>query len=403
MANNISAFSPEYRSARAQRLLKKMLVCREISNMEERSTLRNGIKVHRPYYSDIIVNDYTKGTEVTAQDITATDEYLTVDQTKEATVYIDEIDVMQNKYDTANLYIDRISYALKKDIDGAFLGEVANMTYTVDDGTFGGTSGNGYAVTVANVFKLFTTVEAEMNTANIEDTKSWFAVITPKVKALLQQTNLANGFNQADAALKGQLKGMGFHGTWGNFNIFVSNNVKHTYTFTTTAILVDTDIVTIGWVAFTADADGAATGAGHFSIQAAEDDCMDTLVTAINGTGTPGVDTYIALSTANRNILTNAKVAATYASHVLTITSQGYLSTSYTAAGTIYGTWATPVSSCRFGQYGCTDLVIQGDVKVQKNKEPLLTGYEYLAYTVYGKKTFVEWANRGVKVDLLAA
>jgi len=61
---------------------------------------------------------------------------LTVDQTKEATVYIDEVDVVQNKYDTANIYIDRITYALKKDIDGAFLSEVANMTYTVDDGDF---------------------------------------------------------------------------------------------------------------------------------------------------------------------------------------------------------------------------------------------------------------------------
>jgi hypothetical protein len=60
MANNLDAFSPEYRSARTQRLLKTKLVAREIANMEEQSLLRDGDVVHRPYYSDVVVNNYTK-------------------------------------------------------------------------------------------------------------------------------------------------------------------------------------------------------------------------------------------------------------------------------------------------------------------------------------------------------
>ena len=351
MANSLTAASPEYRSARMQNLLKAKLVAREISNMEERATLTNGIKVHRPYHSDVSVNSYTKGTAVTAQDVTITDEYLTVDQTKEATVYIDNIDKIQNKYDVANKMIDRIGYALKKNIDGAFMAEVANSTYTVTDGDFGGTSGNPVTVSVSNVFKLFTTVEAKANTANIEDTTPWFFVVTPNLKALMQQTNLANGFNQADAALQGTLKGMGYMGTWGNMNVFVSNSVKHTNVFTTSAILVDTDIVTIAGVAFTADADNTAVGVGHFSIQNSEDLCMATLVTAINGTGTPGVDTYIDITQATRDILKNAGVSASYAAHVLTITSYGNITCSYTPASTSYGTWSTQVADCRFGQY----------------------------------------------------
>jgi len=402
MANSLTAASPEYRSGRMQHLLKAKLVARQISNMEERGTLTNGLKVHRPYYSDVSVNDYTKGTNATAQDVTITDEYLTIDNVKEITIYIDAVDELQNKYDVANRMIDRIGYTLQKNIDGAFMGEVANMTYSVDDGDFGGTAGNPFAATVSSVFKLFTTVEAKMNTVNIEDTTPWFAVITPNLKALIQQTNLSNGFTQADEALKGTLKGMGYLGTWGNMNIFVSNSVKHTQIFTTSAILVDTDIVTIAGVPFTADADGAATGAGHFSIQASEDTCMATLVTAINGTGTPGVDTYIALTDANRNILKNAGVTATYAAHVMTITSYGNITNSYTAAGTAYGVRGTQVAYCWFGQYGCTDLVIQKDVTVQMNKEPLLTGYNYLCRDVFGKKTFVEGANRGIAVQVVA-
>ena len=139
MANNLDAFSPEYRSARTQRLLKKKLIAREIASMEEQALLRDGDMVHRPYYSDVVVNNYIKGTDVSVQDVSATDEYLVVNKSKEATVYIDEIDVKQNKYDAANKYIDRMTYALKKDIDGAFLQEVLNAEYTMTDGDMGGT------------------------------------------------------------------------------------------------------------------------------------------------------------------------------------------------------------------------------------------------------------------------
>lgn len=396
MANNLLAFSPEYWSARAQFLLKKMLVAREIANMEERATLKNGVKVHRPYHSDVKVNTYTKGTSVIPQDVTATDEYLTVDQTKEATVYIDDVDVIQNDYNAANLYVDRITYALKRDIDGAFLARVVDASYAVDDATFsGGTSGNGISATVSNVFKLFTTVEATLNNNNVEDTKPWFAVITPDLKALLQQTNLANGFNQADAALNGALKGMGYLATWGNFNIFVSNNVKHVAKFTTSAILVAGETLVINGVTFTAAADNSAANAGEFSIQATEDTCMATLVTAINGTGTPWADTYIEISAENRAKLNQAWVVASYAAHVLTLTTQGKPTLSETST---VGSWGTSISHCWFGQYGVTDLVIQSDVKVQQNKDPLKTGYNYLCYTLYGIKTFAEGANRCVRV-----
>lgn len=370
MANNLTAASPEYRSARMQLLLKKALVAREISNMEERAGLTNGIKVHRPYYSDIKVNTYTKGTAVTAQDVTITDEYLTIDQTKEATIYVDQVDKIQNKYDVANRLIDRIGYALKKDIDGAFLARVVDATYQIDDSDFGGTANVGISTSVSNVFKLFTTVEAKANTNNIEDTKPWFFVVTPYLKALMQQTNLANGFNQADAALTGTLKGMGYMGTWGNMNVFTSNNVKHVQKFTTSAILVAGETVVIAGVTFTAAADGAAASAGEFSIQGSEDLCMATLVTAINGSGTPGADTYIELSAANRAILKNAGVVASYAAHVLTVTTQGSVALAETST---VGAWGTPIAHCWFGQYGATDLVIQSDVSVQQNKEPLLT------------------------------
>jgi hypothetical protein len=69
MANNLDAFSPEYWSARTQRLLKKKLIAREIASMEEQATLRDGDMGRRPYYCDVVVNNYTKGVDVTVQDV----------------------------------------------------------------------------------------------------------------------------------------------------------------------------------------------------------------------------------------------------------------------------------------------------------------------------------------------
>jgi hypothetical protein len=385
MANNLDAFSPEYWSARTQRLLKKKLIAREIASMEEQAVLRDGDMVHRPYYSDVVVNNYTKGVDVTVQDVSATDEYLVVNKSKEATVYIDEIDVKQNKYDAANKYIDRMTYALKKDIDGAFLQEVLNAEYTMDDGDMGGTAGSPVTVSVANVFKLFTLTEAKMNANDIEDTKPWFFVITPDVKANIQQTNLVNGFQQADAALRGTLKGMGYLGTWGNFNIFVSNNVAHSNVVTVSS-LAAADTLTVNGVTITFAAAPAAAG-----------ECKPTaaaLIGMINGVMATAGD-YVEFDAADRAKLLSVNAKAVANGSDVEIVTAGHVA--YSQSGVTLG---GEVAHCWAGQYGCSDMVIQKDVAVQKNKEPKKTGYNYLCWTLYGIKTFTEGAKRCIKVDV---
>lgn len=383
MANNLDAFSPEYWSARTQRLLKKKLIAREIASMEEQATLRDGDMVHRPYYSDVVVNNYIKGVDVTVQDVVATDEYLVVNKSKEATVYIDEIDVKQNKYDAANKYIDRMTYALKKDIDGAFLKEVINAEYQMSDWDLGGTPWNPVTVSVANVFSLFTYTEAKMNANDIEDTKPWFFVITPEVKAAIQQTNLVNWFNQADAALRGTLKGMGYLGTWGNFNIFVSNNVAHSNKVTVSS-LAASDTLTINGVTITFKAAPAAAG-----------ECKPTMAALegmLNGVMATAGD-YVEFSAADRAKLIAAWVSAIDDGTDVTILTNG--TTTYAQSGVTLG---GEIAHCWAGQYGCTDMVIQKDVAVQKNKEPKKTGYNYLCWTLYGIKTFTEGAKRCIDV-----
>jgi len=388
----------EYRSMRIQRLLKKSLVSREIANMEERATLTNGYKVHRPYHSDIKVNSYTKGTAVTPQDITATDEYLTVDQTKEATVYVDAIDVIQNKYDTANQLTDRISYALKRDIDGAFLAQVANATYTMDDADMGGSSGTAITVITSNIVKLFALAEAKMNQNNIEDTKPRYAVVTPLVKAVVQQSLIFNGFKKADDGLDGMFLGNGFMGRYMNFNIYSSNNVLHTIVLTSTAAPTATNTVVVAGVTFTfVSTIGSTAGNVLFTDEATS---LDNLALALNAGSGAGTN-YVEVSAANRLTLNQAGVAATSDStHTVTITSQWPITTSETHAAATFG---TAYAQCLFGQMNSIDMVIQQDVIVQQNKVADKTGYNYLCYDLYGIKMFTrDGANRNMKVKVVA-
>ena len=383
MANNLDAFSPEYRSARTQRLLKKKLIAREIASFEEQATLRDWDMVHRPYYSDVVVNNYTKGVDVTVQDVSATDEYLVVNKSKEATVYIDAIDVKQNKYDAANKYIDRMTYALKKDIDGSFLQEVLEAQYDIDDWDMGGTDGNPVTVSAVNAFKLFTLTEAKMNANDIEDTKPWFFVITPDVKAAIQQTNLVNGFNQADAALRGTLKGMWYLGTWGNFNIFVSNNVAHSNKVTVSSLAAN-DTLTINGATITFKSSPSNAWECKPS--------MAALKGMINGVAATAGD-FVEFAAADRAKLLAVNAKAIDDGTDVTIVTAWTVT--YAQSGVTLG---GEVAHCWAGQYGCTDVVIQKDVEIQKNKEPKKTGYNYLAWTLYGIKTFTEWKKRCIKV-----
>ena len=388
----------EYRSMRIQRLLKKSLVSREIANMEERAMLTNGYKVHRPYHSDIKVNSYTKGTAVTPQDITATDEYLTVDQTKEATVYVDAIDVIQNKYDTANQLTDRISYALKRDIDGAFLAQVANASYTMDDADMGGSSGTAITVNTSNIVKLFALAEAKMNQNNIEDTKPRYAVVTPLVKAVVQQSLIFNGFKKADDGLDGMFLGNGFMGRYMNFNIYSSNNVLHTIVLTSTAAPTATNTVVVAGVTFTfVSSVGSTAGNVLFSDEATS---LDNLALALNA-GTGAGTNYVEVTAANRLTLNQAGIAAVSDStHTVTITSQWPITTSETHAAATFG---TAYAQCLFWQMNSIDMVIQQDVTVQQNKVADKTGYNYLCYDLYWIKMFTrDGANRNMKVKVVA-
>src|SRR3990167_7432998 len=100
MANALTAFNPEYWTPTMQETFLKESVALGVANTELRADLKDGDTLHKPYGSYPRVQTYTKGTDITVKDIDSTDDTLTVSTAKVASFYVDDIDKIQNKYNT---------------------------------------------------------------------------------------------------------------------------------------------------------------------------------------------------------------------------------------------------------------------------------------------------------------
>lgn len=389
MSNALTALSPEYWSKRMQVVRFKMPVYRAVANFEERALLKRGDTVHRVFRTGLRVVDYTKGTALTAQDLTATDETLTVDQSKAILFYVDRIDELQNDYATANLFADDAGSLLEEYLDGDFLAEVANADYTVDDGDMGGTAGTAVVPSTSNVAKIFAAASKKLNRGNIP-MKDRYAVISPTLHQILIEK-----LDGKDSSL-GDTTGMNGHvGKYMGFDLHVSNNLYWTGRWTPANNPTANDTLTVAGVTFTFVA--TPTNPGDIDIGASTAVTLDNVLLALTGTGTPGTSTYIEVSEANRKRLTGLAVTdgTTYVD--LAFQGGGEVAVSNSDATDI---WSLEVVHCMFGQKGAVDVVVQEDFDVKFKDVPDKNGKNVLSFVLYGIKTFDEGDAMLVDVKL---
>ena len=91
MANTLTPLSPTFWSKIMGLKLYKKNIFRNIASFREEAVLSYGLKVDRPYRADVYVQPYVKGTALTAQDITATSDQLTVDKVFASLIYVDDV------------------------------------------------------------------------------------------------------------------------------------------------------------------------------------------------------------------------------------------------------------------------------------------------------------------------
>lgn len=384
--------------------------------------LTKGATAARSYASNISVNDVGDDGSYSTQAITDTQETLTISSEKEASVYIKDLEALQAHLPLKQKYGRKLANALINQIDGDVLGALySGAGTTLDDGDFSGTDGNGITLTSSNIATVFVTAKQKLGLKNVLKFNKFKSAAGMKLDfpsgmpaaaistEMLSYIELYLGGK--DTLLGDQVSRNGYAGYFMGFELFVTNALPWTATLGCATIATDTDTVVINGVTFTADADGAATGAGHWSIQGSADLCWAQFADAVNNeeayaTSVGAVDTYIELTAANRALMAN--ITATHSTSLDTVTLAGtgwgtvVVSETLTDDTDVFTTGLQQIHPI-FALSKSISLVIQKNPSLLEKDKTGYIGSDFVAWTAYGMKVFVDQAPQIVQLAVNSA
>ena len=397
MANSLTAFNPEYWAKEMQRIRFKENVAIALANTEYRNELKDGDTLNKPYRTTPKVQTYTKGSDITASDLSSTNEYLSVDTAKVVAFYVDDIDKIQNKWDAAKVWAADSQRLLNNVLDQAIVAEYSNAGSYVDEGDIGGTAGTYITLSTSNVQDIFAAAARKLDGLQ-RPVVGRFALIGPRI---LERLRLyISGKDTSVAHIVGD---NGKVGARFGFELFFSNNLPFTATLSMATQVTEGDTVTIAGVRFTFNA--TPSGEGSVDIGGDVDVSRANLTAAVNDSGTVGT-TYIQLAAKNRRRLILGGIAATNndTANTMAITGYGDISTAETFTDvTDCWTASTVKSHALFGVKGATDLVVQKSPNIEfRLAEKKLGRYVY-PWMLFGKKTFAEYTDDLVDVRIKAS
>lgn len=371
------------------------------------STLTKGQTVARSYASDVQVNDMGGDGGYTTQAVTDTQETLVINKEKEASIYIKKLDELQAHLPVKQKYGRKLANALINQIDGdVLLATYQGAGTTLDDGSFAGTSGNGFTVTATNVATVFTIAMQKLRLKNVVYNKRFqagmslevpegmpIAVISPEILSYIELY-----LGGKDTLLGDQVSRNGYAGYFMGFELFVSNALPWTASLALATNPTNGDTVTVNGVTFTFATNPAA--AGEIDIGADADASRVLLAAAINNTngyaaGAGLATAYFEVSAANRRLLKNIVATDNPNPNTLTIVSSGrgtvVVSETLTDAADI---WTTTLQKLHniFALSKSVSLVVQKVPSLEENFAASKIGRDYIAWTAYGIKVFTDQA-----------
>lgn len=396
MANNFSADFPDIWAKEQQIVFYKTNVAMKIADTSFKSAMSVGDVLNRPYRSSNNIQTYTRGTAITIDDKTDTQEYLTVNRQFATGFYVDDFDKIQSNYDLIANYAKDDGVYLSNQVDADVLGEALNATSVVDNADFGGTSGDGVVLSPANVLSVVATAKKKLERQNIP-VENLYGAISPDFEQALIEYGAGRDTTMGDSANEN-----GYIATFYGVKLYRSNQLTGTAVLSLATQPTNTDTVTINGVVFTFVSSIGST-AGNVLIGANVDATRANLETLINAP-TATTSTGVALSTANARAFT-AKVTAvnSNSADTLTVTYKGAgvltVSKSLTDAT---DTWTSTkqIQHNLFGVVGNPVLVMQADPRVQIKEVPDKLGKNVLNGVLYGVKTFADNAKQMVDVKI---
>jgi hypothetical protein len=391
----------------------KQPVYQVLADSRFESDLVKGQTIARSYASDVTVNTMGADGSYVVQAIVDTQETLTIDQEKEASIYIKDLDLLQAHLPVKVKYARKLSNAIINFIDGDIL-NVARIGAgsTVDNYDLGGAAGDAIVITATNVATVFTLAMQKLMKKNVvynanarfsghklEQPEGMpIAIITPEVLTFIQLF-----LGGKDTVLGDTVSKNGYRGSFMGFELFMSNALAWTATLQFPTIPVATNTITINGVVLTAAANGAAAAAGDYSISTTNDLAAANLVQLINGTGTPAAGTYIELSAANRLLLKGITASYNATTDLLTLVGVGTgpIVVSNTLPAADVWTPALQATNCIFGISKAVSLVMSKEPSMTQRPSPQArVGEDFIVWTAYGRKVFQDQSPQIVNVPV---
>lgn len=377
MSNTLQTLNASYWTKVMQEVRYKELVAMAIANVDLKPLLKNGETVHKPYRSQVRGQSYSKGTAFTVQDISSTDDTLTVNTFRVVPFYLDDVDAIQNSYQTADEFAADCMDRLNRFVDADVLSEYPNATSTVKDADVGGASPDGVQLSVSNVNKVFTAAGRKLDLLNVKQDQR-FAVISPSVLEIIRQY-LAGKDTQF-----GEEVGMnGKVGSRFGFEIYLSNNLTYTANWTPANNPSNNDTITIAGITFTFVAAIGATP-GNVLIGGNLNATLTNLVGLLNNPGTTSAS-QVALSADNQAKIEG--LTATNNTTYISIVFKGGSEVALTASD-VADVWGVEVLHCLFGKKKAVNLVMQKTPSIEFKDVPDKLGKNIVPWMIYGKKTF---------------
>lgn len=398
MSNSVSASFREVFAKDYQTTFYKQNVAKKIVDMSFKSDVYRARKYSRTYapadYGQNDLQTYARGTAITITDMTDTEEELEINREFADGKYIDDFDQMQTNLEFASKYGENMAQACSNQIDADVLGEWDQATSVVDDGTLGGTSGNGIQLTTSNVLKVFSNVRKKLLKQNVP-MDNLYGVISPEMEQVLIEYGAGR-----DTAKGDQANEAGFFKNFYGFDLYTSNLLGTSAVLAMATEPTANDTVVVNGITFTFVASPAA--AGDVDLGGSADVSRANLAAAINGGAGAGT-AYIEVTAANRRKLRNCTATNDNSANTLTLDYKGLgvltVSETLTAAADIWTT-ALQKQHCLFGRKKAIYSVVQAEPTPQPKEVPDKLGRNLLVGVLYGFKSYADSKPQMVDVAL---
>lgn len=166
----------------------------------------NSRLVHFPFNTDPTATSFTRNCPYTLVPVVRTDDNVTIDDNSIIPQIIDKGDLAQTGYNEQMEIAKRQAVLNKEDVESSIYNDHGNCTDFGTENLSGGAGSSQITVSSSNVDDIVRNIKRTIRTAGGESMLSrdgGFIVWRPKDLELLEGFMMANGFTQADLALKG--------------------------------------------------------------------------------------------------------------------------------------------------------------------------------------------------------